>query len=62
MEKLTKEHLENHVKYPATGKEILEACANMSDVGDEDKKKFEKQIDPEVSYQSADDVIMAVEE
>ncbi len=50
-----KDHLRKDVVYPATKKEIVEACNMMSDVPKEDKEWFEKNL-PEWSFKNAEDV------
>jgi hypothetical protein len=58
MDEATKEHLEKHLKFPATGEEILSACNYMSDVGENDKMKFKAKIDPAKTYNSLDELTM----
>lgn len=47
------EHL-NHVDYPASKQNLVEACNKMSDVPEDDKKWFEENL-PDRSYNSADE-------
>lgn len=54
------EHLQKHIVYPTTKREIIEACNKMMDVSPEDKDWFEKNL-PEWSYRNADEVIRAVQ-
>lgn len=53
------EHIDEHVEYPATAKELKDACEQMSDVSEEDKKWFEEHL-PDGTYDSPDDVKMAL--
>jgi len=53
------EHLRKHIVYPASKKEIIEACNMMADVSPEDKEWFEKNL-PERDYYNPDDVIKAL--
>lgn len=48
------DHL-NHVSYPASKQDLVEACEKMSDVPKEDKDWFMKAL-PEKTYGSADEV------
>ncbi|MCL5093752.1 MAG: hypothetical protein M1355_01325 [Patescibacteria group bacterium] len=54
-----KEHIENHVEYPATAADIKQACNGMSDVPDEDKNWVMNNL-PEGTYNSADEVKKAL--
>ena len=53
-------HLKDHQKYPATKEELGAACGNLSDFSEEDKKEFAEKL-PDGSYNSAEDVINALE-
>lgn len=53
------EHLNGHVVYPATKRQLMEACANMSDVPKEDKDWFAKSL-PDRTYNSAEEVKRAL--
>ena len=53
------EHLKEHQEYPATKKELVEACHGLVDFSDEDKKWFTKHLEDK-KYESADDVIEAL--
>lgn len=55
-----KDHLKSHQKYPATKAELVAECDNLSDFSDEDKKEFASKL-PGGTYNSADDVIKALE-
>jgi len=54
------EHLRKHIVYPASRKEIIEACNMMMDISKEEKEWFEKNL-PDWSFRNADEVIRAVE-
>ncbi len=54
------EHLRNDVVYPATKKEIMEACNMMSDVPKEDVEWFQKNV-PEYTFENSDEVIRTAE-
>lgn len=61
MEAGTVEHLKGHIEWPATGQVIIDACNNMSDVNDMDKKIIEEHVDPTMTYASPDELMVAVE-
>lgn len=52
------EHL-NHVAYPASKQELVEACGKMSDVQEKDKEWFTETL-PEKIYKSAEEVKQAL--
>lgn len=54
MQPKTMEHLD-HVNYPASKQELVEACNQMSDVPAEEKKWFMDNL-PDQMYNSAEDV------
>lgn len=56
----TIDHLRTHQKYPATKAELVEACNKLSDFSDQDKKDFTDKL-PDRTYNSADEVIKALE-
>lgn len=56
----TKAHLREHVTYPATKQDIIAACNNMSHTSADDVKEFGEKL-PEGNYQSADEVITALQ-
>jgi hypothetical protein len=60
MSKLAEEfgHIKNHIKYPASRKQVVEACNNMSDVPSDDKEWFSKAL-LDGTYRAPDDVVMA---
>lgn len=53
------DHLMTHQKYPASKAELVAECGNLSDFSAEDKKWFEGNL-PEKTYNSAEDVMMAL--
>lgn len=52
-------HIKEHIDYPTTKQGLIDACNGMSDISDEDKELFKKNL-PERSYESADEVIEAL--
>lgn len=54
-----REHVRMHLKYPATKRQLVEACNNMSDIPKADREWFAKSL-PEGTYKSPDDVIKAL--
>lgn len=57
--KNTKKHLTEHQNYPASKKELVSECDNLSDFSEEDKKWFVDNL-PEGTYNSAEEVIKAL--
>lgn len=55
--KETKTHLNDHVKYPATGEEIKQQCNMMSHVPDQERQMDMQMIDSKKKYTSANDVM-----
>jgi hypothetical protein len=53
-------HLQKHVVYPASRKDIIEACNMLMDVPQADKEWFEKNM-PDWNYRNADEVLRAVD-
>jgi len=53
-------HLKEHVKWPAKGKDILESCKMMSDVPENEKMMAEKNIDPEMTYNTVEEAMAAL--
>ena len=53
-------HMGQHVTYPATKKDLVTACNNLSEFSDADKKWFEATL-PDRTYQNADEVKRAFE-
>ncbi|MEK7556943.1 MAG: DUF2795 domain-containing protein [Patescibacteria group bacterium] len=54
-----KQHLKEHVGYPATKADLVAACNGMSDFTAEDKKWFMDNL-PEGTYNSAEEVEKAL--
>jgi hypothetical protein len=52
----TIDHLKNHQDYPASYKELIAECNDLSDFSDEDKEWFKEHLAKKV-YNSADEVI-----
>lgn len=53
------EHLKNHVKYPASRREVVATCNDMSDVPEEDRNWFSKNL-PDGRYTKPEDVLTAL--
>ncbi len=54
-----RDHILNHISYPATKKEIVEECDKMSHVPESTRKMVNDQL-PNRTYKSADEVMMAL--
>lgn len=52
-------HLKQHQTYPATKKQLVEACNKLDDFSMDDKKWFEENL-PEGTYKSAEEVMSAL--
>ena len=52
-------HLEQHVTYPATRSQVLEACASTKEFSDAEKQWFSDNL-PDGQYASARDVVSAL--
>ncbi|MDA4137031.1 MAG: hypothetical protein OK449_08590 [Thaumarchaeota archaeon] len=52
-------HLKNHVKYPASRAQVVQACNDMSDVPASDKDWVERNL-PEGNYGNATAVVSAL--
>jgi hypothetical protein len=52
-------HLEEHVTYPATRSQVLEACASTKEFSETEKQWFADNL-PEGQYASARDVVSAL--
>ena len=52
-------HLTQHVTYPATRSQVLEACASTKEFSDAEKQWFSDNL-PEGQYASAHDVVSAL--
>lgn len=57
-DKETQTHLKDHVKWPATGKEVLEACNLMAHVPEADRMMAKQKLDPMKSYRSVEEAMM----
>ena len=53
-------HLTEHQEYPATKEEMVAECDNLSDFSEADKKWFADNL-PDRTYNSADEVIKALD-
>jgi len=53
-------HLREHQNYPATRDELVAECNNLSDFSEKDKRWFSENL-PEGIYNSADEVIRALD-
>lgn len=51
---------EHHTKWPATKAELVAECNNLSDFSKADKEEFAREL-PEGTYNSADEVIEALQ-
>lgn len=56
--KEAKEHIQNHLEYPATKEEIMAQCGNMADVAEEEKAVVAKLPDRE--FRSAKEVLSVI--
>ncbi len=52
-------HINDHVNYPTTKKDLKDACNNMMDIPDEDKKLFAEKL-PEGKYETPGEIIEAL--
>lgn len=52
-----KMHIREHLDYPATKQELVQACNMMSDVPPADREWFNEHL-PEGTYNSPEDVIV----
>ena len=53
------EHAKSHVEYPATKKQLVEACNNMSDMPKAEREWFAKNL-PDKTYKNANEVFKAL--
>ncbi len=53
------DHLKNHVEYPASRDEVVQACNNMSDFPADDRDWFTEKL-PAGTYNSPSDVLSAL--
>jgi hypothetical protein len=52
-------HIKNHVTYPASRQEVVDACNGMADVPTEDKNWFSMSL-PDGTYRAPEDVMTAL--
>jgi hypothetical protein len=52
-------HIKNHINYPASRQEVVEACNNMSDVPSADKEWVSNSL-PDQTYRAPEDVVNAL--
>jgi len=57
-DKETQAHLKEHVKWPATGKDVLEACNLMAHVPEADRMMARQKLDPMKAYRSVEEAMM----
>ena len=55
--KETQTHLREHIRWPATGKAILDACNRMSDVSDADRRMATQKLNPTKTYKTVDEAV-----
>ncbi|KKS13971.1 hypothetical protein A2617_04860 [Candidatus Daviesbacteria bacterium RIFOXYD1_FULL_41_10] len=48
-------HLNEHIQYPASKQQIMEACNNMADVPEKDRMWLDEKL-PEQTYQNVDEI------
>ena len=53
--KEAKEHIQNHLEYPATREEMMAQCGNMADVSEEERALLMKL--PNQEFKNAKDVL-----
>lgn len=53
-------HLQEHVEYPATKRDLITSCSGMMDVPKSDKTWFEKKL-PSRTYTSANEVMKVLD-
>jgi hypothetical protein len=58
--KKVEQHLRQHQQYPATRAELIASCNNLIDFEDGEKKWFAASL-PDGTYQSADEVMKALQ-
>jgi len=56
-DKETQTHLREHMRWPATGKAILEACNLMAHVPEADRTRAKQKLNPTKTYRSVDDAM-----
>ena len=52
-------HIKSHVNYPTTKLALVEACNNMMEIPEEDKKWFAETL-PDSAYDTPEDVLKAL--
>jgi hypothetical protein len=52
-------HIKNHIEYPASKQQVIEACNNMSDVPSVDKDWVSDNL-PDQTYSAPEDVVTAL--
>jgi hypothetical protein len=52
-------HIKNHIEYPASKQQVLEACNNMADVPSVDKEWVSDNL-PDQTYRAPEDVVTAL--
>jgi hypothetical protein len=52
-------HIKNHVKYPASKQQVIEACGNMADVPSSDKDFVMRSL-PDQTFKGPEDVVNAL--
>jgi hypothetical protein len=52
-------HIKEHIEYPSAKAELVKACNNMSDIAEDDRAWFSKNL-PDGTYNSADEVMNAL--
>jgi hypothetical protein len=57
-DKETQTHLKEHVKWPATGKEVLEACNLMAHVPEADRMMAKQNLNPTKTYRSVEEAMV----
>ena len=53
----TKKHFQEHLKWPMTGQQIIEACNSMEDVPEDERKMIEDMVDADKTYNSLDELM-----
>ena len=53
----TQTHLKEHIKWPATGKAILDACNSMSDVSEAARRTARQKLNQTRTYKSVDEAM-----
>ncbi len=53
------DHIKNHQEYPATKKELVASCNNLSDFSKEDKEWYKSHLSDK-TYNSAEELLEAL--